>query len=1523
MAQSTNNSLPSTHKSAQSGIGRDGTSQRSRHLDALDPQHARIDDRTLPDFLAFARALGHELTYFNAADQADGDFSSFIDPAWRLDDIARLVADAGAENSSPAALADAASAPAVRPHQALFLAFLHLMQTATEQMNSLTGRHLEFFYRDVLGLARRAPIADRVHVLCRPARSKGKAPDQGVLVPAGTLLDAGKDSSGKRRAYATERDTVIGRAEVARLSSIHVERRITTLSSVHEQHPGDVDGALLAMLTLALGDPEPGEPVPHYNGAEPVDMALITRLRGQVTFARSALSMEFHELATIVRLLDNRSQESAEWTQINQSLESAAHNRPDGAGFAITPADSRDFDSNLEGAIGGPLDFAGLADVVAVEDLYYQRARPEVADFITKVLYFDVDAFASMMQSVLRIRAEWREVNRILERCGRRQRDDENYRLQPADASAFAANLTDAVGAPDWTQVDVADIVEYHQQIGIIEKAFHMPAEDFALLLAVHNAQNSATAWLDSDWSRVYQLLAEAHDRAEYARRRRALSDLGTGAASAEDGLRAVLATVLGHAETSAAEPVPVLAEKMRAYVASEADLDVLRIAAHAASLPAGISADTWSAIAAIVERAQRGLPGWQAPVAERREWLHLHAHADATQVISTLGIEGDDETPRFKPFGRPRPVNDRDTQPEPTLGWAISTPVLAMAAGQRTIRLTLGFATDSFDATRIEAALANQPFAVSLSTADGHRPANATVTHGDYTALSGSSDPLADPLAALQVIVDLGADQDPVVAIADESGPNPRAPTLSLVLQPVWDDSHGRYITPYEAFADLVLEAVHVAVHVQGLGDLAVENDTAQLDASKPFTPFGSSPTVGSRLYIAHPELSSKRLDSVSFQLRWMDAPAELGAHYAAYGLTADASVPDFRARIALIDRRRELTLSDGEALFAATGARDAHAITIADVPDAVAQANPTIDYQSLPALPDADDAERPASTWQRAFVWQMSAPDFQHRQYPRLVTRMGAQMAADIAASAAGGPAVDIDNYQVEAPYTPTLERLVADYTASSEIRLRDTRSADAGDDEFIYHLHPFGHSALQPTSAEQAYFLPRYHAHAGALYLGLRAIHPPQNLSLLVQLAEGSADPDLTPASVEWSYLSGNRWLSLHHGGIIADGTRGLQKTGILELSLPAARPSTLLDSQLYWLRAAVADNVASVCDVVAIHPNAVSAVFVDRNNAPDCYDSPLPAGSIGKLLAPVPGLAGVDQPYASFGSRPAERERGFNTRVSERLRHKQRALTLWDYEHLVLERFPHIYKAKCIPADASTEPGQVRLVVIPEMRGRIPFDPFAPKAPASTLADVAAYLTDAAPPEARLSVHNARFVAIKVRVQVKFWPGRDEGFYKQQLSEELCRFLAPWAYDEGVDIVMGNRIYASSIVDFIERRPYIDFVAGITLLRGHSDDFVEVARPQAGADPSADSLYAGGYHVAAERPDEVLVAARVHEIDTSWQFQVELPDELRLDAGDDNAPAGIGKMGIGFNFIVGSDIADSGINGMAIEVDFQVG
>jgi hypothetical protein len=261
--------------------------------------------------------------------------------------------------------------------------------------------------------------------------------------------------------------------------------------------------------------------------------------------------------------------------------------------------------------------------------------------------------------------------------------------------------------------------------------------------------------------------------------------------------------------------------------------------------------------------------------------------------------------------------------------------------------------------------------------------------------------------------------------------------------------------------------------------------------------------------------------------------------------------------------------------------------------------------------------------------------------------------------------------------------------------------------------------------------------------------------------------------------------------------------------------------------------------------------------------------------------MPDLGALHQPYTSFGGRPPEVAEGFYTRVSERLRHKGRALTPWDYERLVLDAFPDIYKVRCLPA-APEDPGRVALVLVPDIRNRLPFAPLTPKVSTATLADVEALFADKVSTFARVRARNPRFVSVQVRVAIRYREGVDIGFYSQRINQELRRFLSPWAYDAEAEIAFGGRIYANLIVDYLERRPYVDYVANISLYRSiDGRDYEPVLRDSEEK----------GYWVEADGPDAILVTAPRHVFDL-------IAEEIYEEADY----SGINYMRVGLDFIV---------------------
>ena len=262
------------------------------------------------------------------------------------------------------------------------------------------------------------------------------------------------------------------------------------------------------------------------------------------------------------------------------------------------------------------------------------------------------------------------------------------------------------------------------------------------------------------------------------------------------------------------------------------------------------------------------------------------------------------------------------------------------------------------------------------------------------------------------------------------------------------------------------------------------------------------------------------------------------------------------------------------------------------------------------------------PAARLRDGFVSLRLTNGFLHQQYSEVYTKR-------VVAAAGSTPTLPNE------PYTPTVESLSLGYTATSgKVDLSANSAAGILDGSLaFFQIAPFGqrrdHSYLRHQlaflAAKAVPLLPEYH-NEGEFYLGFSGGEPGRNLSILFQVAEGSGEPDLDKPTVAWSVLSDNHWRTLAADELLSDGTNGLLTSGVIRFKLPeeATDRNTLLPSGHYWLRATVAKNSGAISRLIDVQPNAVLAVFKDRDNDSERLRLPLPAKSISKLVVPVAGI-----------------------------------------------------------------------------------------------------------------------------------------------------------------------------------------------------------------------------------------------------------------------------------------------------------
>jgi hypothetical protein len=337
---------------------------------------------------------------------------------------------------------------------------------------------------------------------------------------------------------------------------------------------------------------------------------------------------------------------------------------------------------------------------------------------------------------------------------------------------------------------------------------------------------------------------------------------------------------------------------------------------------------------------------------------------------------------------------------------------------------------------------------------------------------------------------------------------------------------------------------------------------------------------------------------------------------------------------------------------------------------------------------------------------------------------------------------------------PLVPTVSDVSIAYTATTVLDFVGGTSTAPGWDR-LWQITPF---ATYPRPTNNTGPLLSVYENGGYLYLGLEGIEPPETISLLF-IMEPMAAPALSTLSDDdpsWSLLTGDLWTDVTPA--VHDGTGGFVGTGIARIEIPmtADTSHTVMPSGLVWLRIHV-KNPAAHLRTLQVLPHAVEAAWAPPvATTPEQaiaiskahFSQPLPAGAITGLVLPDPNLPKVVQPLPSVGGSPAETTDEFCTRVSERLRHKNRAVASGDYERLVLQRFPNVFFARSVAPAKVEAAGSVTLIVLP----RVPKPP-GKSPPGFIAADLRAMedaLSASAPLSASIEVINPSYQAVQVSV-----------------------------------------------------------------------------------------------------------------------------------------------------------------------------
>ena len=523
----------------------DGTGQTARMPAALNPNFFQLDERSQLEMQRYARELSGMIRYFDFDGQHKGDWKAFLTDATGLvseQDILKYQKDPTAFAHDLARLAWLS-----RPHYVLFLAFLDLLDRVRQDFNRFTERHLDYYYRDVLGFTLRKPEADSAYLLLENDKQTRE-----YRLPKGTLLKAGKDVGGKNRNFSTNEEIIVNNTQIGELRTVVMDSQRLSLKEYYDTLGADnkhlslgeyfdelfkngTKSPILGIFNLVYGDNLISFLTPTGDIFQESSVAYVKKLFDYIISELFLPLSEFRKLLNLKTRLTN-----AVMSKWNTILIAAAAKKGipfpppilrDNRDFMNTFQDIYQFDPlNLAKDLNNPFQtkFQGVEDIFDLAEqideqiklpkdkfdaakmeqfrkfIHEDLAMPVVFSQTDKGVVFETD-FRKMMNQLTIIKSDWAKVNRIIKKAGKAKRkaeynpdwinlpffSTEPIKSFPDIESRLRAALT--LGDPlfdftfqvrnSTTIVKLKTIPEIEVQLTQIQDWFQLAYEDVAVLL--------------------------------------------------------------------------------------------------------------------------------------------------------------------------------------------------------------------------------------------------------------------------------------------------------------------------------------------------------------------------------------------------------------------------------------------------------------------------------------------------------------------------------------------------------------------------------------------------------------------------------------------------------------------------------------------------------------------------------------------------------------------------------------------------------------------------------------------------------------------------------------------------------------------------------------------------------------------------------------------------------------------------------------------------------------------------------
>lgn len=651
-------------------------------------------------------------------------------------------------------------------------------------------------------------------------------------------------------------------------------------------------------------------------------------------------------------------------------------------------------------------------------------------------------------------------------------------------------------------------------------------------------------------------------------------------------------------------------------------------------------------------------------------------------------------------------------------LGWALSSPMLALTEGER--KVFLYFMMD--DATDIARLLANgSPFRLFTSGNDGWTESLHTATYervGNYLLFSFT---IADGEEAL------------APCCSDIHGIDTKYPAVRIII----DEIPAICID----ISSMKFKDIQIRVSVSDMHTFSLYSDVGEMDSSQPFYPFGTVGEKGSWFIFGSEELAVKKILNVSLNGTWNKLPdGGYTAVYKDYALSHPVTNSSFKATCEWQENSRWNVCRNSPVQLFCTD-------TSGNIKEEAEFHLDIADFSPL-AVGSTFRYNKKAKGFYRIRLSEPSigfGMDVYRQQFAEVMVH--------------NSKAKERNQKPVPAmPQVPMIADAVLGYTAMDSF----------GENDRLYRLNETNGYERVNLGTESIQLLPDLRKHY--LYLNLDDVEGLKRIRLYFSLrymrrgSHGSTLASSGDSIIEYYDNEACQWKVFPTECILQEDSGGLTRSGFITLNTFDETNTSFIKGNEVWIRIGFENDITPENIIVdGIWLNCFKVMCENGDG------SPLPAGTIASLAEDDPRVLEVLQPMEGYGGKAAEDEQAMSVRLATRIATRNRALNTGDYEKMILERFSDIDKVCCIPAPQ--ESNEIRIVVFPQPEKRV-----FPQLPNWKLSEIEQYIKGYMSPFAKVRVINPTYEPLTVDMIVILKDSvLDEGEVQRRLYRRIYNYF----------------------------------------------------------------------------------------------------------------------------------------------------